>query len=193
MALKEESCHGHAHSQSSQATSSTVVDEKRSHPSGILCLTSPRSYEESWLNEIDDPESEQRNRDVELGPPNFERVVLLIGGLQCGCCEGGISRAIARITAIRNHQVNIVLARLDFDLDTNRLSVADVITKLGTKTGYTFQELVVPTGQVLEMLVTDHTKLQDAGIPFGITRIESLENQFWSPSRLIGGRDSTYI
>jgi copper chaperone CopZ len=181
MAAREEPCHSHGHSQSSQATSSTVVDEKQSHPSGICCSASPSNCEESWLNDLDDT-------DVERGPPSYERVILLIDGLQCGCCEGSISRTVARIPAIRNHQVNIVLARLEFELDTTRLSVADVISKLGAKTGYTFQEFVAPTGQVLELLVTDPAKLRDAVMPFGITRVEIPEKQSWYSSKLISNR-----
>jgi copper chaperone CopZ len=185
MAGREEPCHSHAHSQSSHATSSTVVDEKHSRPSGICCSTSPSQCEGSWLNESD-------NTDVERGPSNYERVVLLIGGLQCGCCEGSISRTVARIPAIRNHHVNVVLARLEFELDMNRLSVADVIAKLGVKTGYTFQELVAPTGQVLELLVSNLIKLQDAALPLGVTGIELSEKQPWCASKLMCGRGGTF-
>jgi copper chaperone CopZ len=181
MAAREEPCHSHGHSKSSHATSLTGVDEKHSHPSGICCLTSPSNCRGSWLNDLDDT-------DVERGPPSYERVVLLIDGLQCGCCEGSISRTVARIPAIRNHQVNIVLARLEFELDTNRLSVLDVISKLGVQTGYTFQEFIAPTGQVLELLATDPAKLHDAIIPFGINRVEIPEKQTWYSSKLMGIR-----
>jgi copper chaperone CopZ len=181
MAAREEPCHSHAHSQSSHATSSTVVDEKHSHPSGICCLTSPSHYEDLWLNDLD-------NTEVERGPSNYERVVLLIDGLQCGCCEGSISRTIARIPAVRSHQVNVVLARLEFELDTNRLSVTDIIMELGVKTGYTFQELMAPTGQVLELLVSNPTKLQEPVMPLGITCVELSEKQPWRASRLMCGR-----
>jgi copper chaperone CopZ len=116
---------------------------------------------------------------------------LIIDGLQCGCCEGGVSRTVARIPAIRNHQVNVVLARLEFELDINRLSVVDVIKRLNSKTGYTFSEHVPPLSQVLEVLVTNDAKLEDAGMPFGVRRIESPEKQAWHQIMLCGGRAST--
>jgi copper chaperone CopZ len=181
MTAREEPCHSHGHSQSFHATSSTVVDEEHSHPLGICCSASPSTCEESWLNDLDDT-------DVERGPSSYERVVLLIDGLQCGCCEGSISRTVARISAIRNHQVNIVLARLEFELDTNRLSVADAISNLGVKTGYTFQEFIAPTGQVLELLVTDSAKIHNAIMPFGITHVEIPEKETWYSPKLMSIR-----
>ncbi|KAF2830900.1 heavy metal translocatin [Ophiobolus disseminans] len=181
-------CHSqHRHSQVPHASSPPVVDDGHAHSqssSGTCCSSSRSSSEDSWLNELGD------SGDVERGPPNFERVVLIIDGLQCGCCEGGVSRTVARIPAIRNHQVNVVLARLEFELDTNRLSVVDVIKRLNNKTGYTFSEHVAPSGQVLEFLVTSVAKLNDAGSPYGVTRVESLEKQAWHRSILRSGQAS---
>jgi heavy metal translocating P-type ATPase len=122
------------------------------------------------------------DRDVEQGPPNFERVILLITGFQCGCCEGGVSRTLSRIAAVRNHQVNVVLARVEFELDTNRLSVVGVIKRLNNQTGYTFEEHVAPTGQVLELLVTDPARVALGGRPFGVTDVESSDKR---PCRLL--------
>jgi cation transport ATPase len=164
MAVHEEHQHSHDH-------------HRHHHSSGTCCSNTESSFEDVWLNKLDDPAGERDSSDVERGPPNFERVVLLIDGLQCGCCEGGITRTITRISAIRNHQVNVVLARLEFELDTNRMSVADVIVKLGANTGYTFEEHSAPLGQVLELLVTDTSKLELASMPFGVTQIESTEKQ----------------
>lgn len=89
-----------------------------------------------------------------------------------------------RIPAVRNYQVNVVLARLEFELDTNRLSVADVMNKLVAKTGYTFEEHIIPKGQVLELLVNDPTLLHLAGIPFGVTQIDTIETQDKHRNRL---------
>lgn len=180
-------CHGHAHK---HASSSIDIELKynghqdHSHSSGICCISAHRSSEDSWLNDLGD---------VERGPPNFERIVLLIDGLQCGCCEGGLSRTVTRIAAIKNHKLNVVLAKLEFDLDTNHMSVSEVIKRLNTKTGYTFTENVELSGQVLEFVVNNSEKLQHAGKPFGVTRIELPEKQPWHRSLLRSGRNSTYI
>jgi hypothetical protein len=84
--------------------------------------------------------------------------------------------------------VNVVLARLEFELDTNRLSVADAISNLGVKTGYTFQEFIAPTGQVLELLVTDSAKIHNAIMPFGITHVEIPEKETWYSPKLMSIR-----
>lgn len=176
------------HSQSSHATSSTLVDDSHAHSqtsSGTCCSSSHTSFDELWLNALGDAS------DPEKGMPNVERLVLDIDGLQCGCCEGGISRTVARVPAISNYKVNVVLARLEFDLDTHRLSIVDVIKKLNAKTGYTFSEHIASSGQVLELLVTSVTKLEDAGTPFGVTRIEHAEKQPWHRGMLGRGKAGT--
>jgi Cu2+-exporting ATPase len=126
--------------------------------------------------------------DVELGPSNFERVVLRIDGLKCGCCESGLSRAVGRIPAVRNFQVNTVLARVELELDTNRLSVDRIIELLETRTGYKFEEQVAVSGQVLEFIITDPRRLQHAVQPRGVTRVEAPERAPWRPFGLLSGR-----
>ncbi|KAJ5027691.1 E1-E2 ATPase-domain-containing protein [Bipolaris maydis] len=130
-------------------------------------------------------------RDAEKGPPKFEHVVLRIKGLKCGCCEGGLSRALDRIVAIRNYQVNTVLARAEFDLDMNILCVDDVIKLLTTKTGYNFEEHVGFNGQVLEVIITDPRRLERAGQPKGVIRIEAPERAPWRPLRRLRRLDKT--
>ncbi|KAF5853082.1 hypothetical protein GGP41_001608 [Bipolaris sorokiniana] len=129
------------------------------------------------------------SRDAEKGPPKFERVVLRIDGLKCGCFEGGLSRALDRIAAIRNYQVNTVLARVEFDLDVNILCVDDIIKLLTTKTGYNFEEHITFNGQVLEVVITDPWRLEHAGQPKGVIRVEAPERAPWRPLRRLRRRD----
>ena len=180
-------CHGPSHSHGHHHSSSTVVDDSHDHSqsSGTCYSSSHSSCEDLWLNDIGSP------GDPERGPTTYERVVLLIGGLQCGCCEGGVARTVDRISAIRKPQLNIVLARLEFDLDTARASVEDVIKRLRSKTGYDFSLYVAPQGQVLELLASSGANLEDVGQPFGVIRIEALEKQPWQRPSLRTGRAST--
>ncbi|KAF1956903.1 heavy metal translocatin [Byssothecium circinans] len=117
-------------------------------------------------------------------PPKYERVMLAIKGLKCGCCEDSISKAIGRISAIRNHQVNIVLARVEFELDTNRSSVAEAIKEFHGATGYAFEEYTPPQGTVLEFLVNDPAAFCRLDMPPGVTLVDSGEKKAWIPSRL---------
>jgi heavy metal translocating P-type ATPase len=134
--------------------------------------------------------SEDSRDDGERGPSNFEKTILTIGGLKCGCCESGIAKAVGNIRAIQNHQVNVVLARIEFDLDTSRLSVAEVIARLSRATGYTFEEYVQPEGQFLELLMGDPSLLYQADRPYGVTLVESGVKHMWTPGRLLSGRNS---
>ncbi|XPS91998.1 P-type Cu(2+) transporter [Ascochyta lentis] len=160
-----------------------------SHSHGSCCPGSLDHDHEPWLNKIDvdnDISDQVLDTDIERGPPNYQRFVLNIDGLKCGCCEGGITRAVHRIPAIRHHQVNIVMARLEFDLDTNRISIEEVRKRLNSATGYTFEQNSKPVGQVLEFLHTDTRDFHRAKRPNGITAIELPDphKQFWNLSGL---------
>ncbi|KAF1836140.1 heavy metal translocatin [Decorospora gaudefroyi] len=161
------------------------------HASGICCSGSHRSSEDSSLKYLGDTATEGDRGDIEPGPPNFERIVLRIDGLKCGCCEGGLSRALSRIPAIRDYSVNIVLARVEFELDTNRLSIDHVVKLLATRTGYNFEEQVTSTGQVLDFIITDPRRLKHAGQPNGVIRTEVPERAPWRPLQALSGRNCT--
>ncbi|KAF2659860.1 heavy metal translocatin [Lophiostoma macrostomum CBS 122681] len=135
-------------------------------------------------------DSGHKDDDVERGPASYERIILSVGGLKCGCCETGLSKALRHVPAIRNHQVNVVLARVEFDLDTSRGSITEVISRLRKTTGYTFEKYDQPEGQVLELLVDDVLEIHQAGRPFGVTLLESGDKQYWHPAMLWSGRNS---
>jgi copper chaperone CopZ len=175
------SAHSHHHASRNSGSGSS---HSHSHPSGTCCSESHLSSEDSLLKYLDEPDDKT---DVELGPPNFQRTVLRIDGLKCGCCEGGLSRAVSRIPAIRNYQVNVVLARVEFDLDTNRLSVTDVIKLLSTRTGYNFEEQVTSDGHVLEFIITDPRLIENASQPHGVVHVEAPTRAPWRPLQLLGG------
>jgi Cu2+-exporting ATPase len=98
---------------------------------------------------------------------------------------------VSRISGIQNPQVNVVLARVEFDLDTNRLSVAEVIKRLATKTGYTFEEQVASVGQILEFIITDPRLIKHVEQPFGVIRVEAPEREPWRPLQQLSGRNSS--
>jgi hypothetical protein len=79
---------------------------------------------------------------------------------------------------------------VEFDLDTNRSSVGDVIKLLETRTGYNFEEQVTTHGQVLEFIITDPRRLRYAEQPYGVIRVEAPERAPWRPFQLLSGRNS---
>lgn len=126
--------------------------------------------------------------DVEKGPSTYDRIVLSIGGLKCGCCETGIAKAIRHIPAIGAFQINLVLSRVEFDLDTGRLSVAQVISRLDKATGFTFTEFERTEGHSLEVLVGDAAKFCALSKPFGVISVDLGAKRLRGPSALFKGR-----
>lgn len=115
-----------------------------------------------------DSESEGGERVTNTQPQIMEptpsadtkRVILTIDGMKCGCCgDGGITRALDQIQGVQNHHVNIVLAKVEFDLDIRTMTVGKVRKKLTAATGYTFKQYFHPDGQVLDIIVDDPTEI----------------------------------
>ncbi|KAF2203575.1 heavy metal translocatin [Delitschia confertaspora ATCC 74209] len=130
--------------------------------------------------------------DVEKGSSTLDRIILDINGLKCGCCDPGLAKAIRHIPPICSFQINLVLSRVEFDLDTSRLSVSQVISQLNKATGFTFVEYKRPEGQVLEVLVNHPRSFGDSGQPLGIISIDYGAKHFRSPSALFNGRETNY-
>lgn len=164
--------------------------DSSSHCSGNCCSSTYNHFKVLSLKGLGDAANDTKYGDIERGPPAFERIILRIDGLKCGCCEGGISRAVSRIYPIKNHQVNIVLARLEFDLDTSRMSIAEVIKRLNAKTGYSFEQQFVSAGQVLEFVFADTGRIKDAGLPYGVLRVEPPDKDSWRYLYTLSGRNS---
>ncbi|KAF2849902.1 hypothetical protein T440DRAFT_555526 [Plenodomus tracheiphilus IPT5] len=129
--------------------------------------------------------------DLEQGPLNIDRFVLRIRGLKSCCCGTSITRALNRIQPINKHQLNLVTARLDLDLDTSRLSLAEVIKQLNDKTGYTFEQHVASAGQALVLGTSDYRRLQQAAQPYGVSHLEVPEKDSWLYLQRLSGRSST--
>lgn len=122
------------------------------------CGLSRRSNTESEDNERI---NENRAHATHLRrPTDTKHIVLTIEGLKCGCCgDSGISRTLDQIPGVENYQVNVVLARAEFDLDIRTTTVGLVRRKLTVATGYTFKQYFPPDGQVLEFVVDDPAEI----------------------------------
>lgn len=117
-----------------------------------------------------EPHGKLDTQPTSCSPSDTKRIILTIENLKCGCCgDGGISRALDQITGVYNHNVNVVLARAEFDLDTRRISVSKVTKRLAAVTGYTFKQYFQPHGQVLEILIDDPVEIQRVSVRFSST------------------------
>lgn len=117
---------------------------------------------------LSDSDSDTNDQDLEHGvrsqeptrPSGTKRIILTIEGLKCGCCgDSGISRALEQIPGVQNPHVNVVLARVEFDLDIRRMSVGKIRKRLTAATGLAYKQYFQPHGQVLEILVEDPAEI----------------------------------
>ncbi|KAH7135926.1 E1-E2 ATPase-domain-containing protein [Dendryphion nanum] len=130
------------------------------------------------------------SRDVERGTPTLERVLLTVRGLKCGCCEQGVSKALEQIPAIKNSLVNIVLAKIEFDLDTTLMSISQVISQLHRATGFIYERQFQADGQILELLVNDPNEIFRTVKPTGVDLVDTDGKKPWCPMKIFSGRNS---
>jgi len=74
--------------------------------------------------------------DLEGGPAIFEHVLLTVQGMTCSGCEKNLLNALSTIRTIRNIKTSLILARAEFDIDLNHVSVDDAVASVRRKTGY---------------------------------------------------------
>lgn len=116
----------------------------------------------------------RNSSDVEKGEAHFEHVVLSVGGMTCSGCEASLSRAVASLPAIQNLQIGLILARAAFDLDTNRMSVDQVIAYIARVTKFAC-EIVTSKGREIEVIHPRGFKsLVQQVKPVGVTNMKAV-------------------
>lgn len=174
--------HSHLHSHASTQSHSHSRSEG-------TCCSKTSNQDTEFVLKTAGKKSEDTDRtsqhDLEKGPPEYQRFILNIDGLRCGCCETGITRAVSRIAAIRDHQVNVVLARLEIDLDINQIPIDVAVKKLNTATGYTFKQDTELSSHVLELVHHDPRAFDYKDLPNGILSVELIKPRHypWTSAR----------
>ncbi|KAF2098307.1 Cu2+-exporting ATPase [Rhizodiscina lignyota] len=115
--------------------------------------------------------------DIEKGPPQYEKAVLTVQGMTCSGCEKNIEKAIAAIPGTRNINSSVVLARAEFEIDTNRTAVEDAISTLHQTTTYTCTRVSETKEQYLDVIISDAKSFCDRSPPKGITGISMVSAQ----------------
>lgn len=131
--------------------------------------------------------------DVQHGStsPQTENIIFTIKGLPFDGCETAIRKAIRQIASISSSQLNIIMARLYIELDTNHNSVAEIACQLKAATGYTFEEYDRPQGSILDLLVNDAMEFCRTDSPDGVITVEPVDKHAWDPYRIFSCRGST--
>lgn len=136
--------------------------------------------------------SPARVGDLELGISGKEHVILSISGMTCTGCETKLSRTLATLPSITKLKTSLVLSRVEFDLDTDSQSVAEVIKHLERTTEFKC-ERVTNQGSSLDLICTsDPTEIVKSDWPRGVIDVRMLDKRTirvdFDP-KVIGARD----
>lgn len=114
--------------------------------------------------------------DLEKGEAHLEPVVLSVSGMTCAGCEMGLHRALASLPEVRHLQISLILARAAFDLDTNRMSVDQVVAYIGRVTKFRCEK-ITSRGQKIEVIQPKGSKsLTQQARPIGILEVKSMKD-----------------
>jgi len=131
------------------------------------------------------------NIDIEKAGLITEHVTLSIEGMTCVGCENKLFRSLNIMPGIRNLQTSLVMARAEFDLDTEA-SVDELIKEVAKTTGFACQRLSTQ-GQTLDILVPgDARDFVNQKLPYGVEEMTALDKctvRVAYDAKLIGARD----
>lgn len=92
--------------------------------------------------------------DIEKDEVLPEHVVLRFKGPDCAGCANKIFTFLRTLPALRGLRTNPILVQAEFDVDTDQLSISDIIDSARKATGYTC-ERITKTCQELEAIVPE--------------------------------------
>ncbi len=129
---------------------------------------------------------------MEKGLTGREHVVLSVSGMTCTGCETKLQRSLGRLTSVKNLKTSLVLARAEFDLDTQNGSLDDVLKHLERTTEFKC-ERVATHGSSLDLITPDEpSDLINQQWPKGVTDISPVDKKtvrvVYDP-KVIGARD----
>lgn len=129
--------------------------------------------------------------DIEIGPVFSEHVALSIQGMTCTGCETKLYKSLHGLRSIGNLQISLLLSRVEFDIDLNTGSVADVMNHVKRTTEFNC-ERITAKGQQLDVLISEEAHdLLNQPLPPGVTKMVLLDKQtirIYYDSEVIGAR-----
>ena len=112
--------------------------------------------------------------DVEKIETSNERVVLEFQGVDCAGCANKIFKFLGSVPDVRGLRVNLILLQAEFDLNTRRTSVANVIDLVRNALGYTCERIEKKWHEI-EAIVPDIFKMAiDNTFPTGVKDVVDL-------------------
>lgn len=121
-----------------------------------------------------------------------EHVVLSISGMTCTGCETKLNRTLATVSGVSNLKTSLVLSRAEFDVDVNKIPVAQVMKHLERTTEFKC-EIINTKGSSIDVIVPgDPSALIDQAWPDGIVDMTAVDKNIvriaFDPD-VIGARD----
>ena len=106
--------------------------------------------------------------DLEQGPPEYRKVILQVEGMDCTSCEKNLIAAIKQLNAAISIKTSFTLARAEFLININRMSVEEAVINLRRTTKYAFQVVLEENAHSLTVVANDVSHFCQQTKPAGV-------------------------
>ncbi|KAK6957998.1 hypothetical protein Daesc_000790 [Daldinia eschscholtzii] len=133
-----------------------------------------------------------RATDVEKGYSGSERIVLSITGMTCTGCETKLQQTLARVDAVKNLKTSLVMARVEFQLDSSLATPDDIVKHIERTTEFKCERMATH-GSTLDIIPAGGAKqFIQQPTPLGVENVDILDEKTvrvtFEPE-IIGARD----
>ncbi|OTB19696.1 hypothetical protein K445DRAFT_313480 [Daldinia sp. EC12] len=133
-----------------------------------------------------------RATDVEKGHSGSERIVLSITGMTCTGCETKLQQTLGRVDAVKNLKTSLVMARVEFQLDSSLATPDDIVKHIERTTEFKCERMATH-GSTLDIIPAGGAKqFIQQPTPLGVENVDILDEKTvrvtFEPE-IIGARD----
>lgn len=130
--------------------------------------------------------------DIEKIEVSVEHVVLKAQGVDCAGCANKIFKFLGSVADVRGLRINPILQQAEFDLNTRRTSVGNVIDLVRNATGYTCEHLTKKWHEIEAVVPDGFETAIGTALPAGVKDVIHLTKNLISvryDSEAVGVRD----
>ncbi|KAB8737499.1 hypothetical protein FH972_026458 [Carpinus fangiana] len=104
------------------------------------------------------PSSQDEHRSDAENPEAAEHVVISVGGMTCTGCATKIQKALQAQPGVSNVRVNLVQENAEFDAQTSKMAIEDILKESTRITGFEINKLIINSdSEVIEFAITRRT------------------------------------
>ncbi|KAI8963339.1 heavy metal translocatin [Daldinia sp. FL1419] len=133
-----------------------------------------------------------RVTDLEKGLSGSERVVLSITGMTCTGCETKLQQTLGRVDAVKNLKTSLVMARVEFQLDSSLATPEDIVKHIERTTEFKC-ERIATRGSTLDIIPVGGAKqFIQQPMPLGVENVVLVDERtvrITFEPEIIGARD----